>query len=53
MVNLVTSSDNEDLMKEYSDNLIQQHPEISTVINNVNLRKSQVAIGDFEKVLYI
>ncbi|MBU2491898.1 MAG: 23S rRNA (uracil(1939)-C(5))-methyltransferase RlmD [Bacteroidetes bacterium] len=52
MVNLVTSSENEELLKEFSDQIIAQIPEITTVINNVNLKKSQTAIGDFEKVYF-
>lgn len=52
MVNLVTSEDNPKWMKEYSEKLIEHFPEITTIINNVNLKKAQVAIGDFEKVYF-
>ncbi len=52
MVNLVTSSDDEKLFKEYSDALVEEIPEITTVINNVNLKKAMVAFGDFEKVYH-
>lgn len=52
MVNLVTSEENENLMKEYTEKLIAEFPEVTTVINNVNTRKAQVAIGDYEVVFH-
>ncbi len=52
MVNLVTSEDNEDLMKEYSQELLDKFPEITTIINNVNRKKSQTAFGDYEKIYH-
>ncbi|PID61678.1 MAG: 23S rRNA (uracil(1939)-C(5))-methyltransferase RlmD [Ignavibacteriae bacterium] len=50
MVNLVTFEDNFEIMKEFSENLSKNFPFITTIVNNVNLRKAQVAFGDFEKV---
>ena len=50
MVNLVTSEDNHDLMQSLCSSLLESFPAITTVVNNVTSRKSQVAIGDFEKV---
>jgi 23S rRNA (uracil1939-C5)-methyltransferase len=52
MVNLVTSSENEDLMEEYTAELIKVVPQITTVINNINLKMAAVATGDYEKVFY-
>lgn len=52
MVNLVTSSENEILFKEYADSIKNEIPEITTIINNINLKKSQTAIGDYEKVYF-
>ena len=52
MVNLVTASENDVLMKEYSDLLIKEIPKITTFINNINLKKAAVAAGDYEKVFY-
>lgn len=52
MVNLVTSEDKPELMKEYSEEIVKAIPEITTVINNINEKKAQVAIGDYEKVYY-
>ena len=50
MVNLVTFTDDEKLMQEYAGELSNKFPFITTIVNNVNLRKAQVAYGDFEKV---
>ena len=50
MVNLVTFKDDDDLMKEYSKNLSEKFSFITTIVNNVNLRKAQVAYGDYENV---
>ncbi|HKI79444.1 MAG TPA: 23S rRNA (uracil(1939)-C(5))-methyltransferase RlmD [Ignavibacteriaceae bacterium] len=50
MVNLVTSSENKDLMNLYTDELLKEIPQITTIINNVNLRKASVAVGDYEKI---
>jgi len=52
MVNIVTSEENDDLMKEYTDFLIKHVPQITTLINNINLKKAAVATGDYEKVYY-
>lgn len=52
MVNLVTSSENDKLFKEYADSIKNAIPEITTIINNINIKKSQTAIGDYEKVYF-
>ncbi|HED05724.1 MAG TPA: 23S rRNA (uracil(1939)-C(5))-methyltransferase RlmD, partial [Ignavibacteria bacterium] len=52
MVNLVTASENNTLMKEYTDFLLERVPQISTIINNINLKKASVAIGDYEKIYF-
>ncbi len=52
MVNLVTGEENDLLMKEYAAGLIEEVPQITTVINNINLKKAAVAIGDYEKEYY-
>ena len=52
MVNLVTSDDNEELMKEYSETLLEKFSEITTIVNNVSKKKSQVAFGDYEKIYH-
>ncbi len=50
MVNLVTSSENKELINLYTDTILKEIPQITTIINNVNLRKAAVAVGDYEKV---
>ncbi len=52
MINLVTFYEDDQLFKEYSDAIVKNFPEVSTVVNNVNLRKAAVATGDFEKVFH-
>ncbi len=48
MVNLVTSSQNDEWIKEYSAKLLEEVPNITTIVNNINTKKSQTAYGDFE-----
>ena len=52
MINLVTSEENERLFTLYKKELLKEFPEITTIINNVNLKKSQVATGDYEKIFH-
>jgi len=52
MVNLVTFTDEEEVMMEYSKKLLNEFPFITTIVNNINLRKAQVAYGDFENVYH-
>ncbi len=52
MVNLVTSEENDNLMNEYNDFLLKQVPQITTLINNINLKKAAVATGDYEKIYH-
>ncbi|MGE5400746.1 MAG: 23S rRNA (uracil(1939)-C(5))-methyltransferase RlmD [Ignavibacteriales bacterium] len=52
MVNIVTSEENDSLMKEYTEELLRVVPEVTTVINNINLKKAQIAAGDYEIVYH-
>ncbi len=52
MVNLVTSEENEILMKEYAGTLLKEVPQITSIINNINLKKAAVAVGDYEKTYF-
>jgi 23S rRNA (uracil1939-C5)-methyltransferase len=52
MVNLVTSEERPALMQEFTDMVRDRFPSITTVVNNITTRKSQVAIGDREIVLF-
>ncbi len=52
MANLVTSKNNKRLFTEYSNFLIKEIPEITTIINNINEKKANVAIGDYERIYH-
>lgn len=52
MVNVVTFEDSPDIMSLLTAELTAKFPEITTVINNVTKRKSQVAVGEYEKVYH-
>lgn len=52
MVNFVTSRKHEAAMSKYRDELIATVPEITTIVNNVNPRRAQIAVGDEEIVYY-
>lgn len=52
MVNLVTSEENDELMREYTAAITAAIDGITTVINNINTRKAQIAVGDYEIVYY-
>jgi 23S rRNA (uracil1939-C5)-methyltransferase len=48
MVNLVTSAQNDEWMEEYSAKLMEIVPSITTIVNNINQKKAQIAFGEFE-----
>ncbi len=52
MVNIVTSDERPDLTAALCTRLLGEVPSIATIINNITQRKSQVAIGERETVLY-
>lgn len=52
MVVLVTSEMNFPGQRNFVDALIKKHPEITTVVENVNKRHTNVILGNQEKVLY-
>ena len=52
LVNLVTSYENPDLLKPLIDGLIAAFPQITTVVNNINTRKADVAFGEYELHLH-
>ncbi len=52
MVNMVTASENDELMKEFSEQIINNFPQVTTIINNINLKKAAVATGDYEKIYF-
>ena len=52
MVNLVTAYEDDELIKNYSEELLNNFPEITTIVNNINQKKASVATGDYEIVYY-
>jgi 23S rRNA (uracil1939-C5)-methyltransferase len=52
MVNLVVAEENERLFVSFKEELLKEFPEITTVIYNINQKKSQVATGDYEIVFH-
>ena len=52
MVNLVTFDDNESLMRKFTEYLVNTFPQVTTIVNNISKKLSQVAIGDYEKILF-
>ncbi len=51
MVNIVTSVEDLNTVQPLADRIIQDHPQVVSVINNITSRKAGVAIGEFERVL--
>lgn len=52
MVNLVTFEDSPEVMERLTKELLAAFPQITTVINNVTKKKSQVAVGEYEKIYH-
>lgn len=52
MVNIVTSYENTDLLFSLVSDLVNEFPQITTVINNVNTRKADIAFGEYEIILH-
>lgn len=52
MVNIVTADEDSELIKQYTDELVKNFTPITTVVNNINRKLSQVAYGDYEIVTY-
>ncbi len=52
MVNLVTYQDDQELIKKLSDELLENFPIITTIVNNINDTKSPTSIGRIEKVIH-
>ncbi len=52
MVNLVTSKDDDELMRNYCYALLDEVPQVTTIINNISKKKAAIAVGDYEKVIH-
>jgi 23S rRNA (uracil1939-C5)-methyltransferase len=51
MVNIVTASEDRQLLKPLADRLMQVYPQVVSVVNNVTARKAGVAVGEHEIAL--
>ena len=51
MVNIVTGTKNPELLYPLAELIISEVPEVSSVVNNINSKKAQVAFGEEEIVL--
>ncbi len=52
MVNLVTAREEQAIAYNYASLLKEKFPQITTIINNINASKAQVAKGEYEIVLH-
>ena len=52
MVNIVTAYHDIDKLTPLTDALLKEFPEITSLVNNVNTRKADVAFGESETLLY-
>ena len=52
MLNLVTYKDDEEILENLSDAILNEFPEITTLVVNINDTKSPTAIGRYEKVMH-
>lgn len=50
MVNLVTFDDRPEVMTNFTKELLEVVPSVTTVVNTINSKKAQIAFGDREKV---
>ncbi len=51
MVNIITAYEDTDKLKPLSSGLMKQFPQIASVVNNINGKLAQIAVGEYEIVL--
>ncbi len=51
MVNIVTASQNEDLLRPLAERLLETRPRVQAVVNNITARKAGIAVGERELLL--
>jgi 23S rRNA (uracil1939-C5)-methyltransferase len=52
MVNLVTRDDRPEVMEQLTARLLGEFPLLTTIVNNITERRSQVAVGERERVYH-
>jgi 23S rRNA (uracil1939-C5)-methyltransferase len=48
MVNIVTAEQDDDLLRPMAQRILQQHPRVQAVVNNITSRKAGIAVGERE-----
>jgi len=51
MVNLVTAQDRPDIVAPLAAALIDEHPQVASVVNNITAKKAGIAVGESERRL--
>ena len=51
MINIVTAAQNDDLLQPLADRLVDTHPKVQAVVNNITSRKAGIAVGEREITL--
>ena len=51
MLNLITSSENMEVVKPLAEELMKKYPQITSIVNNITAKKAGVAVGDYEVLL--
>lgn len=52
MVNFVTSAYDKEIMQSFAELLKKAVPEVTTLINNINSKRAQIAVGEKEFVIF-
>jgi len=52
MINFVTSHYDEEIMQAYAKLLQKEIPEVTTLINNINTKRAQIAVGEKEYIIF-
>lgn len=52
LANLITSSENKELIREFSEALKKEIPQVTTFVNTISTTKAQVAQGDYTIIIY-
>ena len=52
MVNIVTFTDDMNVMEPLSESILKEFPQVTTIVNNVNDLPNPTAIGRFEHIIY-
>ena len=51
MVNIITATEDREIVQPLADWLTRQYPQITSVINNITARKAGIAVGEYEILL--